>query len=59
LILVTFYQIHADGSCIAIALGHVLGSQTVSISTAEEWQKEIMADPKVTYPLHLFVDHIF
>jgi hypothetical protein len=53
-----FYRIHADGSFVAVALGHALGSPKVSISTAEEWQKEVMADPKVTHLLHLFLTYI-
>jgi hypothetical protein len=53
-----FYRDHADGKLVAVALGHALGSPSVSISTAEEWQKEVMADPKVAHLLHSYVAHI-
>jgi Peptidase C1-like family len=37
----------ADGAYVLVAPSRTHGSQTVSISTAEEWEKEVMQDSKV------------
>jgi hypothetical protein len=45
---VTYPRDDADESCVSVALSQNHGSEALSISTAEAWEKEVMADPKVS-----------
>lgn len=49
--------VQTDRSDPLAALPETSGSQTLSISTAEEWEKEVMEDTKVASPYSMRLDH--
>lgn len=53
------YTVQTDGTDLLAARPQTSGSQTVSISTAEEWEKEVMEDSKVAIPHSMRFDHTY